>query len=519
METFDEPGITATFAAAVAEAEELIRTAPFIRTEQDLLEGYDYLSGRMRTAIAAAFSADPGRTLFVNATHQFARQGLDNPDTVYFQATIRDSETYLVRGRRGSTADLCFQVMAGAYTADKNPDALAAFDEREIEFEDDGTYEIRFGPELPEGTERPRNYFVSGAGATSLIVREVYNDWDTEERGTIWIERVGEFGEPRPALTREQMAKKYDLAAKMLTGSIRTWFVFPYQQFRDREPANSLTPAMSTPGGLTSQRSSLGHYDLAEDEALVVTVAECDDCTYQGFQIGSDWYVSTDYESHQTSLTKAQAQTDPDGKMRFVISEQDPGVANWLETLDHRTGYIMLRWQQLSRDLTPEEGPVAEKVKIADLPGCSRTTRPTGSPRRSTSSGSPRASAPWPAGCSPDGLTRPGGSPRRVSSRAGNPHRGELDDDAGLHVERHLVGDRIDHVGVFLAPRRATRLRLVALRDLAPQQRAAAAARLVAVDRGDHRAPGGAPRCSPSRRSVTMVPSLSSAGSSIATHR
>lgn len=75
METFDEPGITATFAAAVAEAEELIRTAPFIRTEQDLLEGYDYLSGRMRTAIAAAFSADPGRTLFVNATHQFARQG------------------------------------------------------------------------------------------------------------------------------------------------------------------------------------------------------------------------------------------------------------------------------------------------------------------------------------------------------------------------------------------------------------------------------------------------------------
>ena len=54
---------------------------------------------------------------------------------------------------------------------------------------------------------------------------------------------------------------------------------------------------------------------------MIVTVPECADCTYQAIQIGSDWYASTDYETHQTSLTKAQAETDPDGMMRFVISE------------------------------------------------------------------------------------------------------------------------------------------------------------------------------------------------------
>ncbi len=79
----------------------------------------------------------------------------------------------------------------------------------------------------------------------------------------------------------------------------------------------------------------------------------CDDCSYQGAQIGSDWYASTDYETHQTSLTKAQAVTDPDGKMRFVVSEQNPGIANWLETTGHRTGALMLRWQRLERDLDP----------------------------------------------------------------------------------------------------------------------------------------------------------------------
>jgi hypothetical protein len=60
---------------------------------------------------------------------------------------------------------------------------------------------------------------------------------------------------------------------------------------------------------------------------------------------------------------------DPDGLMRFVISERDPGVANWLETTGHRRGYVQIRWQRLSRDLVPEDGPRAEVVPVADLPG------------------------------------------------------------------------------------------------------------------------------------------------------
>jgi hypothetical protein len=46
--------------------------------------------------------------------------------------------------------------------------------------------------------------------------------------------------------------------------------------------------------------------------------------------------------------------------LRFVISERDPGVANWLECTGHRRGYVQIRWQRLSRDLRPDEGPVVE---------------------------------------------------------------------------------------------------------------------------------------------------------------
>jgi hypothetical protein len=337
---------------AIAEAEELIANAPFIRTDADRLEGYDYLSGRIRMAMQMAFDYDLDRPLFVNPTHQFSRQGLDNPDAIYFNAFLREGVEYVVRGRRGTSADLSFQVMGGQYSADSAATSLMAFDDRELDVQPDGSFEFTY---------------VAEPGAKSMIVREVFNDWDTEERGTLTIERADKLGQPAKELTRDLLAKKYDVAARSLVGSIQTWFAFP-QFFQYKEPVNTLTAPQSTPGGLASQRSSIGHYELADDQALVITVPRCKDCSYQGAQVGSDWYASTDYETHQTSLTKAQAVTDPDGRMRFVVSEQNPGIANWLETTGHRTGALMLRWQRLERDLTQDaDGPTVEVVPFADV--------------------------------------------------------------------------------------------------------------------------------------------------------
>ncbi len=363
-------GLTAPLQAAIAEAEELIANAPFIRTEADRLEGYDYLAGRIRMAMQTAFDYDLEQPVFINPTHQFSRQGLDNPDAVYFNAYLREGVSYVIRGRRGTSADLSFQVMGGSYSADSAATSLMAFDDRELDVAEDGSFEFTY-------TAEP--------GAKTLIVREVFNDWDNEARGTLTIERVDTIGQPRRALSADLLRKKYEVAARSLTSSIQTWFAFPHF-FQYKEPVNTLTAPASTPGGLSSQFSSIGHYELGEDEAMVVSVPRCDDCTYQAIQIGSDWYASTDYETHQTSLTKAQAHTDDDGVMRFVISEQPPALldgtpapaANWLETTGHRTGPIMLRWQQLTRALSAADGPTVEVVPVAEvakrLPGLAGLT-------------------------------------------------------------------------------------------------------------------------------------------------
>src|ERR1700761_2023017 len=148
--------LTQAFAEALAEAEKLIAGAPFVASEQDLAEGYEYLAGSIQASLRLAWAYQRDFPYFVQSTGPYTKMGLDNPDTLYFHAYLRDDAEYVVTGRRGTTADLSFQVLAGDYTPVQVPDSLSAFDDREIEIAADRTFELRFGPENPGGR---RNYF------------------------------------------------------------------------------------------------------------------------------------------------------------------------------------------------------------------------------------------------------------------------------------------------------------------------------------------------------------------------
>jgi hypothetical protein len=358
--------LTRAFAEALAEAEKIITSAPHIASEQDLAEGYDYLAGSIAASLRLAWAYQRDFPYFVASTGPYTKMGLDNPDTLYFHAYLRHDAEYVVTGRRGTTADLSFQVLKGDYSPVEVPDSLSAFDDRALDIDAEGNFEARFGPSAPG-----RNYFRLGAGSSMLLVREVYSDWATERRGTIAIRRADRAGcAPPPVTDPDAQAKRYTVAGKILLSRLRTFLAFP-EWFYLSEPVNTMTPPRPTPGGLATQYSSAGHYDLAEDEAMVVTVpaAGRSVAPYQGIQLGSRWYVSLDYINHQTSLTADQARTDPDGRLRFVISARDPGVANWLELTGRRRGYVQIRWQRLTRELTEADGPAVAVVPFAELPG------------------------------------------------------------------------------------------------------------------------------------------------------
>jgi hypothetical protein len=360
--------LTRAFAEALAEAEKIIAGAPHIACEQDLAEGYDYLAGSIQASLRLAWAYQRDFPYFVQSTGPYTKMGLDNPDTLYFHAYLRDDAEYVVTGRRGTTADLSFQVLKGDYSPVEVPDSLSAFDDRAIDIAADGSFELRFGPGRAAGAGP--GYFTLGAGSSMLLVREVYSDWSAERRGTISIRREDRAGSAPPPADTPALAKRYAVAGKILLSRLRTFLAFP-EWFYLAEPVNTMTAPRSTPGGLATQFSSAGHFDLGEDQAMIVTVPAAGGTTapYQGIQLGSMWYVSLDYINHQTSLTADQARIDPDGRLRFVISERDPGVANWLELTGRRRGYVQIRWQRLTRDLTPDDGPQVAVVSFAEIPG------------------------------------------------------------------------------------------------------------------------------------------------------
>ena len=334
------------FTDAIAEAERLVREAPHIETEADLLEGLQYLAWGITACTHLAFDFDRDHPFLQSGTGPFTKIGLDNPDTLYFGTRVHTGCDYVVTGQRGTTTDLSFQLLGGEYTAENVPDSETAFDDRRLDVDTDGSFQWRFTP----------------ATNAQLVIREVYNDWSAR-RGTVAIARTDTAGTAPPPLTADLIEKRWATAGKQLVQRIKTWLQFP-QWFYMNIPVNTMVAPRLTPGGLATQYSSAGHFELNPDQALVITLPVTD-APYLGFQLGSLWYISLDYINHQTSLNGTQAQADPDGKIRIVVAEQNPGVTNWVETTGHRKGFLQFRWQRVSRPLTEADGPTVELVGIA----------------------------------------------------------------------------------------------------------------------------------------------------------
>ncbi|OMC49449.1 hypothetical protein A5745_07190 [Mycobacterium sp. IS-2888] len=334
---------------AIAEAEKLVAAAPHIESEADLLEGLQYLAGCIAACEHLAFDYERDHPFLQSGTGPFTKMGLDNPDTLYFGTRVHADHDYVVTGRRGTTTDLSFQLLGGEYTDDNVPASQAAFDDRELEIAVDGSFEWRVRP----------------TSNGQLVIREVYGDWSAQ-RGTLTISRLDTAGTAPPPLTRQTIEKRYATAGKQLVNRVKTWLQFPQWFYLDL-PVNTMVPPRLTPGGLATQYSSVGHFDLRPDQALVITIP-VSDAPYLGFQLGSLWYISLDYINHQTSLNNTQAQADPDGKVRIVVADQNPGVTNWVETLGHRRGFLQFRWQRVSRELTEADGPAVEVVDFDAVP-------------------------------------------------------------------------------------------------------------------------------------------------------
>jgi len=105
---------------------------------------------------------------------------------------------------------------------------------------------------------------------------------------------------------------------------------------------------------------------FAPDEALIVE-APLPKCRYWSVLLTDPLYATLDWVNNQASLNRSQARVDADGKIRVVIAHSDPGVPNWLDTVDHPRGGLQWRWMGCDSAPTPTVKRVALSQVRANL--------------------------------------------------------------------------------------------------------------------------------------------------------
>ena len=102
---------------------------------------------------------------------------------------------------------------------------------------------------------------------------------------------------------------------------------------------------------------------MKDDEALLIEMDKKPDGAYWSFQLGDVWSRSLDFTSRQSSLNDLEALPDADGKLRIVVSNRDPGLANWLDPCGRIEGTVVFRNY---RARTPDI-PNSRVLKVTEL--------------------------------------------------------------------------------------------------------------------------------------------------------
>lgn len=362
------------FAAAIAEAREILFDAPWARcSEPERVAAERQLEHNIASALEQGFILHDPCHPELRCIDQHSQFGLFNADNRYHVATIATPGTYVIRGRAGTSADLQIQVGDGEPGLDGSVNIKPTDQLDKLEVDERGEFELvisdtRTGPNWLSNTK-------GDLRAKNVLIRESFMNWDTERAGTWHIERVDSRGTPSPLPSRALVDSQYDRASRYLVGLTRGWVEFVKNKVY-RLPLNVLlAPGPTGEDGLEGQRSALGRFQIDPSEAIVMKVKRSV-ANYQSIQVGDLWFNAHDYCRRQTSLTMDQAHRsggEPDDDYWFVISHEDPGVPNWLDPVGASTIVLFMRWQGLADDVSLEAPEV-------DIVGLDRVREVTGEP-------------------------------------------------------------------------------------------------------------------------------------------
>lgn len=281
-------------------------------------------------------------------------------DFHYRWAFLDGRRTYRIRGRRGTGRWTEFQAQRG-FWGDADQERLANWDFDDFRFAEDGSFEIIAGPTRHDGNWMELD---PACHNITLLGRDTLYDWANDVPVELHIECL-DAPDQRIALSLAEIDRR-----TRAIGFLTEFTVDFFLGMNARIAAAGMNCFHQFGVGHANQvggnpRAQYVHmlYDIAPDEALVITAEVPPKCRYWSLMLHDPWWQTTEYAAHHSSLNGHQARVDSDGKVRIVIAKDDPGVANWLDPVDNLRGLAMWRWYlSNAADL-----PQVRKIKAAEL--------------------------------------------------------------------------------------------------------------------------------------------------------
>lgn len=289
-----------------------------------------------------------------------------NPDAVYYRAPVNGRGVYRVTGQRGTSPVVGFATgnkIIGS--ADEPGKGFNNYDlDHALDINDDGTFEVVFSSERPEG--HTGNWLYLHPDSDFILTRQFSYDWGNEVDIRLSIERVDTPSPTKPMMSVEETDR---LLRELFGGYVRRlsalcqWVV---NRARERGLHQMWLNDYAELGnsGEWPQAYFECAYELAPGEALILETELPEEKVYWNVQVIDALWNQAELVHNQSSLNGHQARIDSDGKFRAVLSLEDPGVANWLDTAGSRQGMLIGRWYRCSSHPLPS----LKKVKLAEVP-------------------------------------------------------------------------------------------------------------------------------------------------------
>lgn len=331
--------------------------------ETGVAQGYRALLTGLGVALDTYLYADPARPQLVEVntpSRRDRRWGGDNTDAHYRICPIDPERRYRVTGQRGDSVYFSLTAYNEPTPGQWSDRVVGLWRDDELEIGEDGTFTIELGP-LP--------------GAACLMTR----DYQLDPVRGLPVSWAIECLDPAPPPVRDDEGTAAALRAA--TTWLRTLFAIIPMATKVREPDHGLghstshevngfaapyqVPDASFGWSARDACYAFGSFDLAEDEALVITHRP-PDCRFWNFVVWDQFMATRPADEGRCSVNIGSAVPDEDGRVTIVLARGEVDHPNAVTSLGSARGTLAFRW--FLADAVPD-APEVRVVGLADLEG------------------------------------------------------------------------------------------------------------------------------------------------------